>query len=128
MAKVNIQNARKEYLDKLTPEERQITLALWKQKAQEARTEKKEMNDKIQSLADITRKLGEAEYLVFDDDEPSQTINEKCVAVAYANFIRNPKSSFKDINDMQKVIKDDTEDNKTAVTVNFITNGQDLGE
>ena len=128
MAQVDIKKAREEYLAKMTPEERRVTLALWREKARQSREMKKESKEELKSLAELTRNLGNCEYVTFDDDEPSQTINEKCVAVAYANFIRNPKSSFKDINDMQKVIKDDTDDNKTAVTVNFITNGQDLGE
>ena len=124
----DIKRKREEYLSKLTDEERAITLALWAEKARQTRAENKEARERVSSLADIVKSLGENAYVTLDDGSDI-TINEKCAAVAYANMIRNPRTSFKDLNDLQKVIKDDTDDGKTSgIVVNFITNGQDLGE
>ncbi len=124
----DIKRKREEYLSKLTEEERAITLALWAEKARQTRAENKEARERVNSLADIVKSLGENAYVTLDDGSDI-TINEKCAAVAYANMIRNPRTSFKDLNDLQKVIKDDTDDGKTSgIVVNFITNGQDLGE
>jgi hypothetical protein len=124
----DIKRAREEYLSKLTEEERAITLALWAEKSRQARVENKEARERVNSLAEIVKNLGENAYVTLDDGSDI-SINEKCAAVAYANMIRNPRTSFKDLNDLQKVIKDDTDDGKTSgIVVNFITNGQDLGE
>ena len=124
----DIKRKREEYLSKLTEEERAITLALWAEKSRQTRAENKEARERVNSLADIVKSLGENAYVTLDDGSDI-TINEKCAAVAYANMIRNPRTSFKDLNDLQKVIKDDTDDGKTSgIVVNFITNGQDLGE
>ena len=124
----DIKRKREEYLSKLTEEERAITLALWAEKAKKTRAENKEVKERVNSLAEIVKNLGENAYVTLDDGSDI-TINEKCAAVAYANMIRNPRTSFKDLNDLQKVVKDDTDDGKTSgIVVNFITNGQDLGE
>jgi hypothetical protein len=126
--KCNIANARNEYLSKLSEEERAITIARWKQKQREGIEKAKENREKVRTLAEITKALGEANYVEFDEDGDGISINEKCVSVAFANMIRNPKSSFKDINEMQKVIANDTDDGRGSLVVNFITNGQDLGD
>ena len=119
---------REEYLSKLSEEERLITLSLWNEKRKESLKANKEKKERINSLAEIAKQVGESDYIVFDDGD-NLSINEKCVAVAYGNLIRNPKTSFRDLNDLQKVVKDDTDDgNKNGIVVNFITNGQDLGE
>ena len=124
----DISKSREEYLNRLSEEERAITLALWAEKSRQARVESKEAKDRVSSLAEIVKSLGENAYVTLDDGSDI-SINEKCAAVAYANMIRNPKTSFKDLNDLQKVVKDDTDDGKSAgIVVNFITNGQDLGE
>lgn len=124
----DISKSREEYLGKLTEEERAITLALWAEKSKQAKAENKEARERVNSLAEIVKSLGENAYVTLDDGSDI-SINEKCAAVAYANMIRNPKTSFKDLNDLQKVVKDDTDDGKnTGIVVNFITNGQDLGE
>ena len=126
----DISKRREEYLSKLSEEERLITLSLWNEKRKESLKANKEKREKIASLAEIAKQIGESEYVMFDDEDGvNLTINEKCVAVAYGNMIRNPKTSFRDLNDLQKVVKDDTDDgNKNGIVVNFITNGQDLGE
>lgn len=126
----DISKRREEYLSKLSEEERLITLSLWNEKRKESLRANKEKREKISSLAEIAKQIGESEYVMFDDEDGvNLTINEKCVAVAYGNMIRNPKTSFRDLNDLQKVVKDDTDDgNKNGIVVNFITNGQDLGE
>ena len=124
----NIATAKENYLNSLTEEERKITIARWKQKQREGVEKAKEKRDKVATLAELTKALGEANYVEFDDDGDGITINEKCISVAYANMIRNPKSSFKDINEMQKVIANDTDDGRGQLVVNFITNGQDLGD
>lgn len=119
---------REEYLSNLSEEERLITLSLWNEKRKESLKANKEKKERINSLAEIAKQVGESDYIVFDDGD-NLSINEKCVAVAYGNLIRNPKTSFRDLNDLQKVVKDDTDDgNKNGIVVNFITNGQDLGE
>lgn len=124
----DIYKQREEYLSKLSEEERLITLSLWNEKRKESIKANKEKKERINSLAEIAKQVGESDYIVFDDGD-NLSINEKCVAVAYGNLIRNPKTSFRDLNDLQKVVKDDTDDgNKSGIVVNFITNGQDLGE
>ena len=129
MANVDIAKEREKYLNSLSEEERLITLSMWSKKAKESREANKEAKERIKSLAEIAKAVGESDYIMFDDESDNLTINEKCVAVAYGNMIRNPKTSFRDLNDLQKVIKDDTDDGKNnGIVVNFITNGQDLGE
>lgn len=129
MANVEIAKEREKYLNSLSEEERLITLSMWAKKAKESREANKETKDRIKSLAEIAKAVGESDYIMFDDESDNLTINEKCVAVAYGNMIRNPKTSFRDLNDLQKVVKDDTDDGKNnGIVVNFITNGQDMGE
>lgn len=130
MANMNLNEKREEYLSKLSEEERRITLSLWNEKRKEAMKANKEKKERVATLAEIAKQIGESDYVMFDDEsDVNLTINEKCVAVAYGNMIRNPKTSFRDLNDLQKVVKDETDEgNKNGIVVNFITNGQDLGE
>lgn len=128
MANYNIKQNVDNYLNSLSDEERAITIARWRQRQKEGRAKSNENKAKVQSLAEITKALGEADYVEFDDDSQNISINEKCVSVAYANMIRNPKTTFKEINEVQKVINNDTDDGKGALVVNFITQGQDLGD
>lgn len=107
------------FFETLTPQERMIIGAV-------KRCRKSDTEKKIMDIADIVKQVGHQEYVTLDDGT-SLTINDMLVASAYGNAIRNPKTNFRELNFAQKVINNDTEDNN-AVTINFVSNGQDLGD
>lgn len=100
-----------------------------KKRILEAYLEKKKSSgdkDRAKRIADIAREVSECEYVNIDGTP--LTIGEILVAQAYANEMNNPKANFVSLNAVQKVIDSDTDSGQVGFTVNFITNGQDLGD
>lgn len=114
-----IPKTEKSFFETLTPQEKMIIGAVKK-------CRKEDKDKKIMDIADIVRQVGHQEYVTLEDGT-ELTINDMLVASAYGNAIRNPKTNFRELNFAQKVINNDTEDNN-AVTINFVSNGQDLGD
>lgn len=129
MAKNDLSKKRQEYLDKLSPEKRAITTAMWAQKSQEARKRNQELKKEDDFIADRVKNALNSPYIAFDDKGAEHTILDELVASAIANEVKNPKFGFKDLADMQKVVKDENDDNKqSGLVIQVITNGQDLGD
>lgn len=99
----------------------------------EARLKQKELQkennkEKAKTLAEVTKELLEGDFIKLnDDDENFISINDLLVSRATANLISSKKTTFKDLNEAQKVIKNDTDDNRGGFTLILNTNGQDLG-
>ncbi len=87
---------------------------------------KKEAKEKAKTLAEVTKELLESEFVKLDDGV-DLTINDLLVAKATATLMSSDKTTFKDLNEAQKVIKNDTDDNRGGFTLILNTNGQDLG-
>lgn len=114
--------AKKGYIEtRLSEDEKKICRAIAKQ-----RSYQEEQGKKIEDIAEIVRAVGRSEYMVLEDDT-KVTVNDMLVASAYGNAIRNPETSFKDLLEAQKVANNDTTDG-TSIQIQFVTNGQDLGD
>lgn len=115
----NKPKSAKSFFETLSPQEKMVIGAV-------QRCRKSDKEQKILDIADIVKQVGHQEYVTLDDGT-SLTINDMLVASAYGNAIRNPKTNFRELNFAQKVINNDTED-ANSVTINFVSNGQDLGD
>lgn len=85
----------------------------------------KEERQKKSAISEITKDLLSTGVAKIDDDGTELTVGELLVAQAVVNA-KQGKVTFRDLNDLQKVTENNTNDNN--VTINFITNGQDLGD
>lgn len=100
----------------------------------EARLKQKELQkennkEKAKTLAEVTKELLEGDFIKLnDDDENFISINDLLVSRATANLISSKKTTFKDLNEAQKVIKNDTDDNRNGFTLVLNYHGQDLGD
>lgn len=116
---------RETFLEKLNNKEKKKILASYlNEKTQNVANGK----ENAKKIADIVKAIGDCDYITFDDENVSLTIAEMMIANVYANEINNPKASFASLNMAQKVIDNDISNNVGGFTVNFITNGQDLGD
>ena len=93
-------------------------------KAKDLLNEKKQ---KSKNIAEATKELLEQDFVKFED-ESSLTIQDMLLAKATRNMLLNPKTTFKDINEIQKVIDNDITSGGTGLTVVINTHGQDLGD
>lgn len=123
-AEAQLLTEREAFIQKLPPDMQPIVEHRLKQK-EKWKLDKKERS---KSLAEVTRSLAEETFVEFDDDGVDLTINELLVAKATANLMNNDKVTFKDLNDMQKVIDNDVAKSVGGMTIVINTNGQDLGE
>jgi len=85
----------------------------------------KEERERKSAISEITKELLATGVAKIDDDGTELTVGELLVAQAVVNA-KQGKVTFRDLNDLQKVTENNTNDNN--VTINFITNGQDLGD
>lgn len=116
-----VMDEKEKFLSKLQPEMRVIV----EQRLKKKEREKKENKETAKRLADITREMLEEDYIKLDDT--SITVGELLVSKAMFNALSNPKTSFRDLNDAQKVVDNDVSDNRNGFTLILNTNGQDLG-
>lgn len=118
-----IMNDKERFLAKCNEQEKPIFKAILDKKEQELLQSKKT----AKTIAETTREVMEQPFVKFDDDS-SLTIQDMLVASATRNMLSNPKMSFREINDVQKVISNDVDTNKNGCTIIINTNGQDLGD
>lgn len=112
------------FIEKLSPDIQPIVEHRLKQKERW----KQDKKERSRSLAEVTKSLVEDTFVTFDDDGVDLTINELLVSRATANLLNNEKITFKDLNEVQKVIDNDTAKSVGGLTIVVNTNGQDLGE
>lgn len=120
--KQEIMNDKEAFLSKVPKSERPIYEAILNKKIKQL-----EKNNKVASIAELTKELMETEMIKFDDDS-SLTFADMHLAVAIRNNLSSNKLGFKEINDIQKVISNDVDTNKNGCTIIINTNGQDLGD
>lgn len=116
----NIIKREKPYFETLSKNEQMMITSISKYK------QRKDNKEKALDIAELVREVGRQEYVTLEDGT-ELTINDILVATAYGNALRNKRTSFRELNDAQKVINNDTQENN-AVTINFVSNGQDLGD
>lgn len=121
--KQQILNKKEAFLAKCTEDERAIFEAILRKKELEKNNSKK----KAKELAEITKEFMSADLVCIDDDS-SITVGEMLISRAAINGMRSPKFAFKDVNDVQKVIDNDTNQGSGGLTVIINNNGQDLGD
>jgi hypothetical protein len=115
------ENKKSAFLEKISNENMKKVLD-----ARISQLEKQEKKEKRKKdLAEITKELLDSEYV--DLGDTSLSIGDMLVSTATANMINNPRVTFKEINDAQKVIDNNT-NNMNGVTIVVNTNGQDLGD
>ena len=119
---------REEYLSKLSEEQRAITIANWNKKALEKRQENKGIKKENDIVSSRLQSLLESDLVVFDDEEENETVLDRVLTTAVANLITNPKTSMRDVLEMQKVVTSDTEESNSGTQIVIVTNGQDLGD
>lgn len=85
----------------------------------------KDKRNEKRAIAEITKDLLSTGVAKIDDEGTELTVAELLVSQAIVNA-RQSKITFRDLNDLEKVTDNNTNDNN--VTINFITNGQDLGD
>ena len=115
--------SKETFLERLQSKEKKRILESYLGKKEE---DSKNNREHAKKIADIAREVSECDYVTFEDG--SITVAEMLVATAYANELVNPKTNFASLNMVQKVIDNDTTNGQAGFTVNFITNGQDLGD
>lgn len=119
-----ILNQKERFLQKCSADEKPIFEAILDKKAKDLLNEKKQ---KSKNIAEATKELLEQDFVKFED-ESSLTIQDMLLAKATRNMLLNPKTTFKDINEIQKVIDNDITSGGTGLTVVINTHGQDLGD
>ena len=122
----NISKARQEYLDRLSEEERKITIARWSEKARQTREENKAIKESNDIVGDRFRECLDLEYVTFEDGS-SETILDRIITSALASTTLTG-STLKDLKTVQEIAKKDDKEVKGQMTINLITNGQDLGD
>ena len=123
-ARTQVLTKKELFIEKLSPDIQPIVEHRLKQKERW----KQDKKERSKSLAEVTKSLIEDTFVTFDDEGIDLTINELLVSRATANLMNNEKITFKDLNDVQKVIDNDTAKNVGGLTIVVNTNGQDLGE
>lgn len=123
-ARTQVLTQKELFIEKLSPDIQPIVEHRLKQKERW----KQDKKERSKSLAEVTKSLIEDTFVTFDDEGIDLTINELLVSRATANLMNNEKITFKDLNDVQKVIDNDTAKNVGGLTIVVNTNGQDLGE
>lgn len=123
-AEAQLLTKKERFIQQLSPEMQPIVEHRLRQKE----AWKNDKKERARSLAEVTKGLVEETFIKFDDDGTDLTINELLVSRATANLLNNEKVTFRDLNDMQKVIDNDTQKNVGGLTIVVNTNGQDLGE
>lgn len=125
---MDIKKRREEYLEGLSEEQRAITIANWNAKAQAKRKENKEKRKENDMVSERLACLLESDLVVFNDGDENETVLDRVLTTAVANMINNPKTSMRDVLDMQKVVKSEDEEMNNGTQIVIITNGQDLGD
>ena len=125
--KVEIAKQKQAFLAECPNDMKPILTAMLNKKERELENNKKETKEKAKEIAAMTKELMTTEYVHFDDGT-SLTVAEMALAVATRNTLSNPKSTFKDVNDIQKVIDNDISQGSGGLVVVINNNGQDLGE
>lgn len=113
---------RKEtFLEKIQDEKTKAIIGARVEQLKNRETDKKRSKE----LSQIMKETLECD--VVDVGGESLTIGDMLAITAIRNSIDNPRTTFKDLNDAQKVVDNATEQN-TGMQVVVITNGQDLGD
>jgi len=112
---------KEEYLAKLSPEMQSITLGLLERK----RT-RKENVELVNDLQELTRQVLDSDVVVFEDDS-SLSLKEMYVPAIIHKVLKSDGADLKTLLDLQK-LEQNKDDNNNTFKVEFITNGQDLGE
>lgn len=85
---------------------------------------KNDAKSKALEISDVVKEIMELPY--FEDGEGGEiTYRDKVIATAVINSINNPKLNFSDLNQLQKVVKDETTEN--TININ-ISNGDDFSD
>ena len=119
----DVMDEKERFLSSLPPEMRVIV----EQRLKKKELERNEQTTKAKKLADLTREMLEGEYINLGDDT-NLSVGELLISKVMYNALTSNKTSFRDLNDAQKVVDNDISENKNGFTLVLNYNGQDLGE
>ena len=119
----DVMDEKERFLSSLPPEMRVIV----EQRLKKKELERNEQTTKAKKLADLTKEMLEGEYINLGDDT-NLSVGELLISKVMYNALTSNKTSFRDLNDAQKVVDNDISENKNGFTLVLNYNGQDLGE
>lgn len=119
----NVMDEKERFLSSLPKEMRVIVEKRLKKKEQE----KSENKSKAKQLAEITKEMLEGDYIDLGDDT-NLSVSELLISKVMYNALTSNKTSFKDLNDAQRVVDNNTSEGKNGFTLVLNYNGQDLGD